>query len=299
MGSNTSDRTVELLADGLHFPEGPRWHDGRLYVSDFFDRAVYAYAPDGSRTVVCEVPEQPSGLGFLPDGDLLVVSMGDCRVLRLHDGELREHADLSAYAGGHCNDMLVDAQGRAWVGNFGSEVTSEPIVPTRLVRVDPDGSATPVGEEIVFPNGTVITADGTLLVAESFAFRISAFDVEADGSLTNRRLWADFGPGPAHDVPQVLATDALVPDGMCLDAEGALWVADAGGRGAVRVTEGGEILETVAMGELTAFAVALGGEDGRTLFLCAGPPLGQIDPSAERRGALMTCRVDVPGAAWA
>jgi sugar lactone lactonase YvrE len=195
--------------------------------------------------------------------------------------------------------MHVDETGRAYVGNFGSDVDNEPIESTVLVRVDPDGTAAVAAEELVFPNGTQITPDGTLIVAETFAFRISAYDVAADGTLSNHRIWADFGDGPAPDLAAVLESDAVAPDGICLDAEGALWVANATGSGALRVREGGEIVDEVGLGELTAYAVELGGPDGRTLHLCAGPPLGEVDPAAERRGAILTCRVDVPGRAWA
>lgn len=286
--------SVELIADGLHFPEGPCWRDGKLYVSDFYDRVVATYDERGTRTVLCEVPNQPSGLGFTSAGDLLIVSMLDRRLLRLRDGKLSEVADLSALAPGPCNDMLVDDAGRAWIGNFGEDLESG-VRETVLLRVDPDGSVTVAADGLVFPNGTAITPDGTMIIAESFAFRISAFDVGADGTLSNRRTWAEFGAPAAADVPAVLATDALTPDGTCLDAEGALWVADAQGTGAVRMREGGEITDRVELDGLTAFACVLGGGDGRTLFLAAGPPLGVIEPSEVRRGALFATRVEVPG----
>jgi sugar lactone lactonase YvrE len=285
---------VALIADGLHFPEGPRWRDGKLYVSDFYERVVTTYDERGTRAVLCEVPNQPSGLGFTPVGDLLIVSMLDRRLLLLRDGELTEFADLSPLAPGPCNDMLVDDAGRAWIGNFGEDLDSA-VRETVLLRVDPDGSVAVAADGLVFPNGTVITPDGTMIVAGSFAFRISAFDVGADGMLSNRRIWAQFGAPPAADVPAVLATDAFTPDGTCLDSEGGLWVADAQGTGAVRMLEGGEITDRVELDGLTAFACTLGGDDGRTLFLAAGPPLGVIEPSVERRGALLAARVEVPG----
>lgn len=299
MDAMRAERQVDVVADDLFFPEGPRWHDGRLWFSDFYDHRVQTLAPDGTRTVVCEVPAQPSGLGFTPDGELLISSMRDRRLLRLHDGELVEVADLGAHTGGDVNDLFVDPEGRAYVGNFGFEPGPEDVRPTALLRVDPDGAVTVAAEDVIFPNGTVRTGDGTLLVAETFAYRISAFDVAADGGLSNRRTWAHFGAEPARDWAQIMATEALAPDGMCLDAEGAAWVADATGRGAHRVREGGDILESVDLGDdLTAFAVALGGEDGRTLYLCAGPPLGRIDPAGGRHGSIRATRVDVPGAAW-
>ena len=260
---------------------------------------MLAFDPDGTRTVVCEVPGQPSGLGFTPDGDLLVVSMLDRRLLRLRGGELTEVADLSELAPHHCNDMCVDADGRAYVGNFGADLATDGVRPTPLLRVDPDGSVTVAAEDLVFPNGIVATPDGTLLVAETFAYRVSAFDIGPEGTLTGRREWAHFGSPQAPDYAAAVAARSVSPDGVCLDAEGALWVADATGAGAHRVREGGEVLESVSTGDVTAFAVALGGEDGRTLYLCAGPPLGRVDPSADRYGSILTTRVDVPGAAWA
>lgn len=292
------DRKVEVLAEGLAFLEGPRWHDGHLYVSDFFLRRVFALYDD-RLSEVCEVPAQPSGLGWDADGNLVVVSMSDRRLLRLVDGRLVEWVDLAALAPGPLNDMVIDPHGRAYVGNLGSDMgAGEPLRPTRLIRVDPHGTATRVGEELVFPNGMAITPDGrTLIVAESFACRMTAFDVEPDGELSNRRDWARFGPEPgAVSVGSAMACGAPVPDGIALDAEGAVWVADAGGSGVHRVREGGDIVDFVSTGELATFAVALGGEDRRTLYICAGPPHGRIDPATEHRACLLCCRVDVPGA---
>ncbi len=289
---------VEVLADGHAFLEGPRWHDGHLYVSDFYLRRVYRLDDDGL-AVVCAVPGQPSGLGHDPDGRLLVVSMIDRRVLRLVDGTLHTVADLTALAPFHCNDMVVDAAGGAYVGNFGWDSSaSDPIEPTTLVRVAPDGTASVAAEELVFPNGCVLTPDGgTLIVAETFAGRITAFDVAADGSLSNRRVWADLAPGADwRTIPEAVASGRPLPDGMALDAEGAVWIGAATGDGALRVAEGGEILDHVPTGDRSVYAVALGGADRRTLYLCVSPPLLQTDPSADHRSALMAGRVEVPGA---
>jgi sugar lactone lactonase YvrE len=289
-------RQAALLADGFMFPEGPRWRDGRLYVSDFFARCVVALAPDGTRETVCELDDQPSGLGFAPDGDLLVVAMRGRRLLRLHDGELHEVAQLGALAPGLANDMFVDADGGAYVGNFGSDVDAgEPIRPTTLARVDPDGTVREAARDLVFPNGCGLLPDGrTLLVAETFAFRIAAFDRAPDGTLSNRRVWADFGPGPQTEISAVLSAGAIAPDGICIDAEGAVWAADAIGTGVVRVREGGAPVERVDTGALAVYAACLGGDDGRTLHLCCAPPLGTSDPSATTLGRVLTCRVDVP-----
>jgi sugar lactone lactonase YvrE len=214
----------------------------------------------------------------------------------LREGTLGEVADLSAYAPADCNDMYVDATGRAYIGNFGSDLATDPVRATPLVRVDPDGTVTVSADHLVFPNGTVGTPQGTLLIAETFAYRVSEFDVGADGRLKNRRVWASFRDAPAHDMDEILATDDLAPDGICLDAEGALWVADATGAGAHRVLAGGEIVESIELDGLTAFALALGGEDGHTLYLCAGPPLGRVDPKSGRYGSVLSTRVRVPAA---
>ena len=224
-----------VLREGLYFGECPRWHDGRLWYSDFYDHAVHALAPDGADERVVEVPGQPAGLGWMPDGSLLIVSMLDRRVLRLGlDGALAEHADLREWAPFHCNDMVVDAAGRAYVGNFGYDVfallAGEPVEPrpTVLIRIDPDGQVSVAADDLEFPNGTVITPDGRrLIVAESGGLRLSAFDISADGELSNRRVWADLEP---HQIR---------PDGICLDASGAVWVASPAGMAAVAGRRGG------------------------------------------------------------
>jgi sugar lactone lactonase YvrE len=286
--------SLDLIADGLMFPEGPLWRDGRLLFSDFHALRVQAVEPDGSLTTVCEVAGQPSGLGFDPDGRLLVVSMVDRRLLRLDPGGLTEVADLRALTGGPCNDMVVDAAGRAWVGEFGYDYGA-PVRTAGLVRVDPDGRATRVAGDLHFPNGCVMTPDGTLVVAESLGQRLTAFEVAGDGSLGAPRAWATFAAEPAATFPDALSSGAIMPDGICLDAEGAIWVADMAGGTAVRVLEGGEVTDVVHAGEgLTAFAVALGGEDGRTLFVCAGPTVGDSDPATEHRGLILATRVQVP-----
>ncbi len=295
------DRTVSILLEGGKFFEGPRWRDGRWWVSDFYRHGVFTVTPDGREEQVLEIPAQPSGLGWMPDGSLLVVSMRDKRILRRQpDGSLVLHADLSEFAHGYVNDMVVDKQGRAWVGNFGFDLMEEEDPrATRLVRVDPDGTVTSVAEDMRFPNGTVITPDGTtLIVGETFGNRMTAFTIADDGSLTDRRVWAQFGPSPelttlAEVIPQL----AVCPDGCCLDAEGHIWVADAKGGRCIRVAPGGEIVDEVRPPNgLGVFACMLGGDDGRTLLLCCAP-----DSAAKRRAAaaeamLMTCEVAVPHA---
>jgi sugar lactone lactonase YvrE len=293
------DPRLETLAEGLSFLEGPRWHDGRLFASDFYNHRVVAFQTDGKYETVVEVPNQPSGLGWLPDGRMLVVSMKDHRVMRLEDGGLIEHADLSGFATGELNDMVVDATGRAYVGNFGFDLMSgQDRADAVLLRVDPDGTVTVAAEDIMFPNGSVITPDGgTLILAETMGQRLTAFDIGTDGSLSNRRVWAAFGePATATDLAGVLGQLKVAPDGICLDAEGAVWVADALGNRVVRVQEGGEITDEISTGDLGVFACMLGGDDGRTLFLCAAPTFVEAMAAADHQARLLACRVDVPHA---
>lgn len=280
-----TERTLETLVTGGAFFEGPRWHDGRLWVSDFWRRHVLAVAPDGTTEVVAEVPGSPSGLGWLPDGTPLVVSMMDNKLLRIEGGVTVEHADLAAFSGGAANDLVVDALGRAYVGSVDFTDWVEKAA-TDLVRVDPDGSIAVVAGGMSFPNGPAITPDGrTLIVAESWAERLTAFDIRPDGSLTGRRVWAELPGSP--------------PDGIALDAEGAVWFADAAGNRAVRVREGGKILDEVSAGDLGVFACALGGDDGHTLFLCAAPTYDPEEAAKIRQARVLTTRVETPAAAQA
>jgi sugar lactone lactonase YvrE len=286
-------RRVSKLLDGGRFFEGPRWRDGRWWVSDFYRFGVFAVSPDGAEEQVVETSDRPSGLGWLPDGSLLVVSMGDRRLLRqADDGALVEHADLTPFCGGDANDMVVDASGRAWVGNFGFNLSAgaEP-KSTVLVRVDPDGTAEVAADGLLFPNGCVITPDGrTLVVAETFGGKLTAFTITDNGRLEDRRVWADFTPARAQGGAPVF------PDGCCLDADGNIWVADARGRGCLHVAEGGEILEQLPHPDGHNFyACMLGGDDGTTLLLCSAPSVPtSADGPAE--AALYTCTVDVPHA---
>ena len=258
---------LELVADGFHFLEGPRWRDGRLYLSDFFGHRVLTVDPAGTVSTVCEVPAQPSGLGWTPAGDLLVVSMVDMSLLRLCAGTLRLVADLSPWAGGVTNDMIVDRRGRAYVGNVGDR-SGGTVAPTVLLRVDPDGRVT---------------------VA---AARLSAFDVSEDGGLHHRRVWASLGADPVTGKP-------VEPDGLALDAEGAIWVADANGHGVLRVAPGGQVLDAIDTGDRSVYAVAFGGAGGRTLYLCAAPPGHAFDPQRRPLGVLMSVQVTTGAASQA
>jgi sugar lactone lactonase YvrE len=274
--------TVTTLLDGLTFPEGPRWHDGRLWFSDFYNHRVVAVGLDGVAETMATLACPPSGLGWMPDGSLLVVSMDDRRVLRMADGRLVTHADLSAIAGGPCNDMVVDAAGRAYVGNFGYErFKGEDARPAKLARVDPDGTVTVAADDLLFPNGAVITPDGKrLIIGETMGKRLSAFAIAPDGSLSNRAVFA------AGD---------WFPDGICLDAEGAVWVADPRGNRVVRVAEGGAVLDTIPLPGRNAFACMLGGEDRKTLFICTAPASGP-DRAGKTDGKIEITRVSVAGA---
>jgi sugar lactone lactonase YvrE len=253
-----ADTTV--LREGLRFGEGPRQGpDGRLFYSDFYAHEVRALdLATGDEEVVCTVPEQPSGLGWLPDGRLLVVSMRDRKVLRLDDGGLVEHADLNGIATFHANDMLVDAQGRAYVGNFGFDLHAaiaaggegpmlEPdwVPPgTPLALVQPDGTVTVAADDLKFPNGMGLLPDGRLVVAETLAFCLTSFAVADDGTLSDRQVWAslrDYG---------------IAPDGIAVDADGGVWVAPALQPFAFRVEEGGEITRKVETSQI-CFAVAI------------------------------------------
>ena len=277
---------MDVIIDGLTFPEAPRWHDDRLWFSDFYSHRVLRVDVTGYVDVVAEIPQRPAGLGWTPDGALLVVSMLDRRLVRIDDdGRAHEVADLSALATGPCNDMVVDGRGRAYVGNFGFDRhKGEPPRTTCIARVDPDGRVSRAADDLSFPNGTVVTPAGaTLIVAETLAHRLTAFDIAADGTLSNRRTFAQL--------------DGCFPDGLCLDAEGAVWVADARNPRVLRVFEGGRIERTVSTGDRPAFACMLGGDDRQTLFVCtctaSGPAMAD-----KRDGRVEAVKVDVPGAGW-
>ena len=287
------------LISGLSFTECPRWYNGRLYVSDFYTHRVLAVAMDGTAETVAPVPQQPSGLGFLPDGRMLIVSMRDRKILRCEGNHsLVEHADLSGLAPWHLNDMLVDHGGRAWVGNFGFDLMGgAPACTTVLICVEPDGTAKVVADELGFPNGMVLTPDGsTLIVAESIMNRLTAFNVTS-GSLGKRRTWAAFGnPPTSTDVAEALAQVAVAPDGICLDADGAVWVADAAHSRLIRVVEGGRILEERETTGVGVFACMLGGDDGRTLFASVAPTFHEAEASANHRASILMTKVEAPHA---
>ncbi len=275
-------RAGRVILDGLVFPEGPRWHEGRLWFSDMHAHEVIAVTPDGERETIVEVPNQPSGLGFLPDGRLLIVSMTDRKLLRLDPDGLQEVADISDQVPFHCNDMVVDAEGNAYIGNFGFDLLGRATPqPTTMVLVRPQGESLVVADGLQFPNGTVITPEGdTLVVGESWGQRLTAFDIEDNGGLSGRRVWADLG---------------FSPDGICLDAEGAIWVAIPTNPGAlVRVAEGGEVLERIDVSDMGVYACMLGGEDRKTLFSLEAPT-SNPQPGDPRQGRIRAFDVEIRG----
>lgn len=289
-----------VFISGYSFLESPRWHKGRLWLSDFYTHQVLAVDAAGGVEKIADVPQQPSGLGWLPDGRLLVVSMKDRQLLRREDdGRLVVHADLSAVATGYLNDMVVDAQGNAFVGNFGFDLMGgAPLQAAQLVRVAPDGAVTVVPGALQFPNGAMITADGrTLIVGETFGNRLSAFDVDTDGQLGPRRDWAAFGAlPPLAELSVVLPQLKVAPDGAALDADGAVWLADATGRRLLRVAEGGKVLEQISTGRMGVYACALGGPGRKTLYACVAPDFDPIRRSVAREAAVWSLPVKVPGA---
>jgi len=287
--------TAAVVREGLGFGEGPRWHDGRLWFSDFYRHGIYSMASDGSDEVLeHEVSTQPSGLGWLPDGDLLCVSMTDQKVLRFHGDQVSTFADVSEHSVFWANEMIVSPSGYSYVGNFGFDLDArlaelgverfmaEPPPSTTLVVLDPDGAIVQVVPDMAFPNGTVITPDGaTLVIGETFGSMLTAFDVTADGLLANRRVWA----------PLVKAAS----DGMCLDAEGQIWFANALTHQCVRVREGGEITGTVNCSQ-RAFACMLGGEDRHTLYVMTGSSSDRFEIAGKTQGRIEAVQVDVAGA---
>jgi sugar lactone lactonase YvrE len=283
--------TAEPFVSGLFFGECPRWHEGRLWYSDFFDHAVFSVSPDGERRVEVAFDGEPAGLGWLPDGRLLINSRLDRVILRREpDGTLVEHGDLRPWATWHANDMVVASNGQAYSGNFGFDLDglhdgttdASAISTASLIRVDPDGTSHEAAGDFQFPNGTVITEDGaTLIIAESLGGRLSAFDRAADGSLGNRREWASL----KH----------VAPDGICLCADGSVWVANALGAECLRVAEGGDILERVTTSR-SCFACMLGDDDRRTLYLVTAADSNASVARAARNGALEKVRTNIPGA---
>jgi sugar lactone lactonase YvrE len=266
---------TEVLLEGLKFPEGPRWRDEKLWFSDHDTRKVMTVDLQGKSEIVVEMNDSPSGLGWLPDGTLLIVSMDDMHLLRLTQDGLEEVADLSSLATFKCNDMVVDKKGRAYVGSFGFDYQNEKFKPAEIILVTPEGNAQIVADKMAFPNGTVITPDDkTLIVAETFGSKLTAFDILDDGLLGGRRVWANL--------------KNMLPDGICLDAERGIWIASPGSGKVFRVLEGGEVTHEVKVSS-QAFACMLGGLDRRTLFVATST-------SDRLEGRIEVVSVEIPGA---
>jgi sugar lactone lactonase YvrE len=278
----------EVLLEGLTIGESPRWHDDRLWVCDWGAARVVTVGADGSCSEALRAPASiPFSIDWLRDGQLLLVSGREGRLLRVQpDGSLVAHADLNGISDRGWNEIVVDGLGRAYVNGPGFDMMAgEPVAPGNVAVVEPDGSVRLVADGLEFPNGMAVTPDNTtLIVAESYGRRLTAFDVGADGGLTNRRVWADLGDG--------------APDGICIDAEGAVWYADVPNRCCVRVREGGEVLGRVEV-DRGCFACMLGGDDGATLFIVAAEWRGpEAMFAGEPTGQVLTARAPAPGAGW-
>jgi len=285
--SQTIDTPFKIEADGFAFTECPRWHGGQFYFSDVQGNRVCRLSATGRVETLLELADNPSGLGFLPGGDLLVVSVHDEKLLRVSkDGSMREHADLSGVVKYGINDMVVDAAGRAYVGQFGYEHSAGRMPEASpLILVDQEGHVTVGPDSLLVANGMVLTPDGrTLLCAESAGGKLSAYDVGTDGALSNRRTFAQLPLG--H-----------YPDGICLDAAGGVWVACVLGPGFVRVLEGGTITHVVPMPEgRFAYACMLGGADRKTLYMCTSERYDPAYLKSCRTSRIESIRVDSPGA---
>lgn len=276
------------LTGGFVFGEGPRWHDGRLWFSDIIDRRILSTDTRGELRVEHVVDFEPSGLGWLPDGRLLAVSMVDKRLMHCDGGDFRVVADLASYCDGKLNDMVVDAAGRAYIGNIGFDLEVSPIEPrsTVIVRVDPDGSTRAVAQDVMCPNGMAITADGaTLLVGQSGTSDLLAFDIDASGDLSGRRVRARIPASATYD-------------GICVDAEDAVWVSSPISNEFLRISAAGEVTHRIDTGGRPAIACMLGGDDRRTLFAVTAWTMSLAQAGQRRDGRLSTVRVEVAGAGW-
>src|SRR5262245_57099254 len=277
-----------VLMEGIVFGEQPRWHKGRLWFSDWGPPEVIAVDLEGNHEVMLKAPSFPCCVDWLPDGRLLIVSAREGRLLRReHDGALVTHGDLGGASTPPAgNELVVDGRGNAYVNGGGFDLSAgEPFAPGVIALVTPDCSTRQVADGLAFPNGMLVTADNaTLIVAESYGKRLTAFDIEEDGSLSNRRVWAELGDG--------------VPDGICLDAENAVWYGDVPNKRCIRVREGGEALQTIEL-DRGCFACALGGPDRKTLFMMAtnwnGPDAMFAEP---RTGQVLTADAPAAGAGW-
>jgi sugar lactone lactonase YvrE len=275
---------LRVIVSDLVFPESPRWRGDRLWVSDWGAHEVHALDLEGGDEVVARVDSFPMCIDHLPDGRLLVVSSRDHRVLRRQaDGSLVPYADLASIDEHAWNDIVVDGRGNAYVNNIGFDFPGGEFAPGLVALITPDGVARRVADDLAFPNGMAVTADNaTLIVAESYGQTLTAFDIAADGGLSNRRTWAEVDDHP---------------DGICLDADGAVWYADVGTSRCVRVREGGEVLASIEL-DRGCFACVLGGPDRRTLFMAVNEWAGPQAMTGARRGQVIATEVPSPGVGW-
>ena len=276
----------QILMTGITFGESPRWHDDRLWFSDWGTQEVIAVDREGRSEVIVRTPASPFSIDWLPDGRLLIISGPDGLLLRREpDGSLVTHADLSGLSDHSWNEIVVDGRGNAYVNNIGFDFACGDFAPGTVALLTPESPARQAADGIAFPNGMAVTPDNsTLIVAESYASRLTAFEIAADGSLSGQRVWADLGDG--------------VPDGICLDAEGAVWYADVPNKRCVRVREGGEVMQTIEL-DRGCFACMLGGIEGTTLFMVAQEWSGMESAAGgERTGQLLTISAPAPGAGW-
>lgn len=275
--------TAETLLDGLAFPEGPRWHDGIFWFTDQHAKKVCSVSPEGELTLLTRTADLPGGLGWLPDGSLLVVYMTRRHVMRWNGSDIELYADLSEQASFHCNDMLVDEVGRVYVGNFGFDLHGGAKQQTaEIVMIDTDGRIEVFSDQLIFPNGCVKTSDGQqLIVAETFAHRLTAFQLDAAGRAASSSLWAELGN--------------MTPDGICLDEAGMIWVASPATHEVIRVQQGGDKL-AVCKTQGTPYACMLGGKDRKTLYVCTSESDDPQQAARLKSGRIEVARVDVGGA---
>ncbi|MFY9914741.1 MAG: SMP-30/gluconolactonase/LRE family protein [Nocardioidaceae bacterium] len=278
--------TPRLVMAGIAMGESPRWHDSRLWFSDWGTGQVIAVDDDGVDEVIASVPSFPLCIDFLPDGRLIVVASEGPRLLRRElDGSLVSYAELADIATRPWNDIVIDGRGNAYVNNVNFDFPGGDPVPGLIALATPDGQVRQVADGVMFPNGMSVMPDNaTLIVAESYAARLTAFDIADDGSLSGQRVWADLGDG--------------VPDGICLDAEGAVWYADVPHQRCVRVAEGGKVLQTVDV-DRGCFACTLGGPTGQTLYVTANEWKGADHMSdGSRTGQVLAIEVTTPATGW-
>jgi sugar lactone lactonase YvrE len=278
---------VQTLMSGIVLGESPRWHDDRLWFCDWGAQELIALGLDGSHEVIARIESFPFSIDWVPDGRLLIVSASERALLRREeDGSLTHHADLSGISDRPWNEIVVDGRGNVYVNSIGFDMMGGEEATTGVIAlVTPDGRMREVADGVAFPNGMAVTPDNaTLIVAESYGNKLAAFDIEADGGLSNRRVWADLDGG--------------VPDGICIDAEGAVWYGDVPNKRCVRVREGGAVLQTIEL-DRGCFACMLGGSDKRTLFIMAAEWSGPANAGrGPRSGVVLSVEARAPHAGW-